>query len=216
MRWLKIADVDEGVRQTGTSSEVRRAARAEEAGTRRGAGENGSCAGRRRSSHARSPQISTAVLTLRPQRTPVPVTCRVSASPSRPFYAGARNRSATGLRRGAPEHVRQEIHAADRRSVRFIAMNCPPAGSPPAENKVARLCRNRRIWSAFAEERPGPQADRRCHDRSGPRQFTVRPDRTWLGGDRTTENTTAKDKLFLRDQGTCTPTDRRLLGGTHG
>ena len=76
-------------------------------------------------------------------------------------------------------------------------MSFPPAGSPPGRNKVARLCSQQRIWSAFAKKRGlSRKAGPPVHDDLVARDFTAaRPDRTWLTG--ITEHPTAEGKLYL-------------------
>jgi transposase InsO family protein len=75
-------------------------------------------------------------------------------------------------------------------------MSCPHAASAPG-NRVARLCSQERIWSAFAKKRglirkTGPPV----HDDLVARQFTAAaPDRTWLTD--ITEHPAAGGKLYL-------------------
>jgi transposase InsO family protein len=70
-------------------------------------------------------------------------------------------------------------------------------GVTAGENRVARLCSQQRIWSAFSKKRgltrkAGPPV----HDDRVPRQFTAEgPDRTWLTD--ITEHPTGEGKLYL-------------------
>ena len=91
-----------------------------------------------------------------------------------------------------------DIHADDPAfGYRFIADELPARGISAGENKVARLCSQQRIWSAFSKKRglnrkTGPPV----HDDLAARQFTAPgPDRTWLTG--ITEHPTAEGKLYL-------------------
>ena len=76
-------------------------------------------------------------------------------------------------------------------------MSCPPEASPPAENRVGRLCSQQRIWSVFAKKRGlNRKAGPPVHDDLVARNFTAAgPDRTWLTD--ITEHPTGEGKLYL-------------------
>jgi putative transposase len=90
------------------------------------------------------------------------------------------------------------IHADDPAfGYRFIADELPAPGITAGENKVARLCSQQRIWSAFSKKRGlSRKAGPPVHDDLVARQFTADgPDRTWLTG--ITEHPTGEGKLYL-------------------
>jgi transposase InsO family protein len=82
-------------------------------------------------------------------------------------------------------------------SARFIADELPAHGIMAGENRVARLCRQRRIWSLHARKRglsrkPNPPV----HDELFDRRFTAdRPDEKWLTD--ITEHPTEEGKRYL-------------------
>jgi transposase InsO family protein len=91
-----------------------------------------------------------------------------------------------------------DIHADDPGfGYRFIADELAARGISAGENKVARLCSQQRIWSAFSKKRGlARKAGPPVHDDLVARQFTAgRPDRTWLTD--ITEHPTAEGKLYL-------------------
>jgi putative transposase len=90
------------------------------------------------------------------------------------------------------------IHADDPGfGYRFIAGELPGRGITAGENKVARLCSQQRIWSAFAKRRGlSRKAGPPVHDDLVRRKFTAAgPDRTWLT--HITEHPTGEGKLLL-------------------
>jgi putative transposase len=61
-----------------------------------------------------------------------------------------------------------------RSGTRFIADELPARGITAGENKVARLCSQQRIWSAFAKKRGlGRKAGPPVHDDLVRREFTA-------------------------------------------
>jgi transposase InsO family protein len=143
--------------------------------------------------------IYPLVLDLAAEGIPVAVACRVLGFSKQAFYAWRR--------RPVPRRDWDEahlinaalgIHADDPAfGYRFIADELPARGITAAENKVARLCSQQRIWSSFSKKRG---LDRRAgppvHDDLVARQFTAEgPDRTWLTD--ITEHPTAEGKLYL-------------------
>ena len=150
------------------------------------------------------------VLDLAADGIPVPVTCRVLGFSKQAFYAWRKD--PVPQRDWDEAHLINaaiDIHADDPEfGHRFIADELPARGITAAENKVARLCSQQRIWSAFAKRRGltrkvGPPV----HDDLVARQFTAEgPDQTWLTD--ITEHPTGEGKLYLRDQGRVLQPDR--------
>src|SRR6185437_825341 len=139
------------------------------------------------------------VLDLAADGVPVAVTCRVLGFSKQAFYAW--KKSPVSNRDRDEAHLINaalDIHADDPAfGYRFIADELPARGISAGENKVARLCSQQRIWSAFAKRRGlSRQAGPPVHDDLVPRQFTASgPDRTWLTD--ITEHATAEGKLYL-------------------
>ena len=126
---------------------------------------------------------------------PVAVTCRVLGFSKQAFYAWRQN--PVSQRDWDDAHLinaATDIHRDDPAfGYRFIADELPAHGVRAGENRVARLCSQQRIWSAFAKKRgltrkAGPPV----HDDLIARQFTADgPDRTWLTD--ITEHPTAEE-----------------------
>jgi putative transposase len=129
---------------------------------------------------------------------PVAVTCRVLGFSKQAFYAWRQD--PVSQRDWDEAHlinVALDIHADDPGfGYRFIADELPARGTA-GENKVARLCSQQRIWSAFSKKRGlNRKAGPPVHDDLVGRQFTAAaPDRTWLTD--ITEHPTAEGKLYL-------------------
>ena len=139
------------------------------------------------------------VLDLAADGIPVAVTCRVLGFSKQAFYAWRRD---PVCQRDWDEahliNAALDIHADDPAfGYRFIADELPGRGITAGENKVARLCSQQRIWSAFAKRRGlSRKAGPPVHDDLVARQFTAAgPDRTWLTD--ITEHPTAEGKLYL-------------------
>jgi putative transposase len=139
------------------------------------------------------------VLDLAADGVPVAVTCRVLGFSKQAFYAWRQN---PVPRRDWDEahliNAALDIHTDDPAfGYRFIAGELPARGITAGENRVARLCAQQRIWSAFSKERgPAGRAGPAVHDDLVTRQFTAAgPDRTWLTG--ITEHPTGEGKLYL-------------------
>jgi putative transposase len=139
------------------------------------------------------------VLDLAADGIPVAVTCRVLGFSRQAFYAWRHN--PVRQRDWDEAHLINaavDIHADDPAfGYRFIADELPARGITAGENKVARLCSQERIWSAFSKKhglsrKAGPPV----HDDLVARKFTAAgPDRIWLTG--ITEHPTAEGKLYL-------------------
>jgi putative transposase len=139
------------------------------------------------------------VLDLAADGIPVAVTCRVLGFSTQAFYAWRKN--PVPQRDWDEAHLINaavDIHADDPAfGYRFIADELPGRGITAGENKVARLCSQQRIWSAFAKRRGlSRKAGPPVHDDLVARQLTASgPDRTWLTD--ITEHPTAEGKLYL-------------------
>jgi len=139
------------------------------------------------------------VLDLAADGIPVAVTCRVLGFSKQAFYAWRKD--PVCQRDWDDAHLINAaagIHADDPAfGYRLIADDPPARGITAGENRVARLCSQQRIWSAFSKRRgltrkAGPPV----HDDLVARQFTAdRPDRTWLTD--ITEHPTTEGKLYL-------------------
>jgi putative transposase len=129
----------------------------------------------------------------------VAVTCRVLGFSKQAFYAW-KSQPVTD-RDWADAHLINaaiDIHHDDPAfGYRFIYDELARHGVPAGENRVARLCSQRRIWSAFAKRhgvarRAGPPV----HDDLVNKVFTATgPNLTWLPD--ITEHPTAQGKLYL-------------------
>jgi putative transposase len=139
------------------------------------------------------------VLDLAADGIPVAVTCRVLGFSKQAFYAWRQN--PVPLRDWDEAHLINaalDIHADDPAfGYRFIADELPARGIIAGENRVARLCAQQRIWSAFSKKRGlARRAGPAVHDDLVARQFTAAgPDRTWLTD--ITEHPTGEGKLYL-------------------
>lgn len=139
------------------------------------------------------------VLDLAADGIPVAVTCRVLGFSKQAFYAW--RRSPVRQRDWDEAHLINaaiDIHADDPAfGYRFIADELPARGITAGENKVARLCSQQRIWSAFSKKQGlSRKAGPPVHDDLVARKFTAAgPDRIWLTD--ITEHPTAEGKLYL-------------------
>ena len=165
-RWLKLADVDGGVRPGVTSQEsaelreLRRRNRTLEQ-------ENEIPApGGRVLRPGDLPKMSyPLVLDLAADKIPVSVTCRVLGFSRQAFYAWRQNPvSQRDWDDAQLINAAIDIHGDDPEfGYRFIATSCPERGIVTAENRVARLCSQQQIWSVLAKKRGlGRKAGFRC------------------------------------------------------
>jgi putative transposase len=139
------------------------------------------------------------VLDLADDGVPVTVTCRVLGFSTQAFYKW--RKTPLTQRDWDDAHLINaalDIHADDPEfGYRFIADELPGRGIIAGENKVARLCRQERIWSIFAKKRglnrrSGPAV----HDDLVARQFGAQAaNRVWLTD--ITEHRTDEGKLYL-------------------
>jgi putative transposase len=139
------------------------------------------------------------VLDLAADKIPVAVTCRVLGFSTQAFYKWRAD--PVPQRDWDDAHLINaalDVHADDPAfGYRFIADELPARGVTAGENRVARLCSQQRIWSAFAKKRGlSRKAGPPVHDDLVGRQFTAdAPDRTWLTD--ITEHPTGEGKLYL-------------------
>jgi hypothetical protein len=135
------------------------------------------------------------VLDLAADGVPVAVTCRVLGFSKQTFYAWRADPvPARDWDEGHLINATLDVHRDDPAfGCRFIADELPARGITAGENKVARLCSQRRIWSAFAKRRGlSRKAGPPVHDDLVARQFTADgPDRD------ITEHPTGEGKLYL-------------------
>ncbi|GAA1610726.1 hypothetical protein GCM10009789_76320 [Kribbella sancticallisti] len=126
------------------------------------------------------------------------VTCRVLGFSKQAFYKWRRN--PVTHRDFDDAHLinaAREIHGDDPGfGYRFIADELPAKGVTAGENRVARLCRQERIWSVHAKQRGlNRKAGPPVHDDLMKRVFTApAPNLVWLTD---TEHATSEGKLYL-------------------
>ena len=199
-RWLRLADVDDGVRPgvtSGESAELRELKQAEQDAR---AGERDPAAGGGVLRPGDLPKMMyPLVLDLAADGIPVAVTCRVLGFSKQAFYAWRAD--PVSQRDWDDAHLINaavDIHRDDPAfGYRFIADELAGRGIPAGENRVARLCSQQRIWSVFSKKRGlNRKAGPPVHDDLVEREFTAaRPDRIWLTD--ITEHPTAEGKLYL-------------------
>lgn len=145
-------------------------------------------------------QMYPLVLGLAADKIPVAVTCRVCGFSPQAFFKWKKN--PVSQRDWDDAHlinVAYDIHAGDPAfGDRFIADELPARGIRAGENRVARLCSQQRIWSAFAKKRGlNRKAGPPVHDDLLDRRFSADvPDALWLTD--ITEYHTGEGKLYLR------------------
>ena len=154
-RWLKLADIEDGVRPGVTAASPRSCGSCG-SGTRRWSRRTRFCGGPRRSSPGRPPKMMyPLVLDLAADGNPVAVTCRVLGFSKQAFYAWRKD--PVSQRDWDDAHLINaalDIHADDPAfGYRFIADELPARGIEAGENRVERLCSLQGIWSVFAKKR---------------------------------------------------------------
>lgn len=115
---------------------------------------------------------------------PVAVACRVLGFSKQAFYRWKAN---PVTRRDVDDayliNAALQVHADDPAfGYRFIADELRQRGITAGENRVARLCRQQRIWSVFAKKRGlSRRAGPPVHDDVVARDFTATaPNSLWL------------------------------------
>lgn len=130
---------------------------------------------------------------------PVAVTCRTLGFSKQAFYRWKANPvSQRDWDDACLINAAVDIHADDPTfGYRFIADELAEAGLIAGRNRVARLCSQQRIWSAFAKKRGlNRKAGPPVHDDLVQRRFTAAGrDEIWLTD--ITEHHTAEGKLYL-------------------
>lgn len=128
--------------------------------------------------------IYPLVLDLAADGIPVTVTCRVLGFSTQPFYKWKKD--PVTQRDWDDAHLidaARAIHADDPAfGYRFIADELPARGITAGENRVARLCSQERIWSAFSKKKGlNRKAGPPVHDDLIDRRFAADgPNETWL------------------------------------
>ncbi|MFJ6199087.1 IS3 family transposase [Micromonospora sp. NPDC092111] len=199
-RWLKLADVEDGVRPGATSSE---SAELRELRRRNKVLEQENEILRRAAAYFAKeifPKMTyPLVADLAADGIPVAVTCRVLGFSEQAYYAWKKSPvTQRDLADAYLINAALDVHADDPAfGYRFIADELPARGITASANRVARLCSQQRIWSVFAKRkgltrRAGPPV----HDDLVQRRFTADiPNRLWLTD--ITEHPTAEGKLYL-------------------
>ncbi|MET8354234.1 MULTISPECIES: IS3 family transposase [unclassified Micromonospora] len=199
-RWLKLADIDEGVRPGTTGSE---SAELRELRRRNKLLEQENEILRRAAAFFAKeigPKMMYPLVgDLAADGIPVAVTCRVLGFSKQAYYTWRANPvTRRDLNDAYLINAALHIHHDDPAfGYRFIADELPAHGITAGANRVARLGKVQRIWSVFAKKkgltrRAGPPV----HDDLVQRRFTAdAPDRVWLTD--ITEHPTAEGKLYL-------------------
>ncbi|WP_429462712.1 IS3 family transposase [Microbacterium sp. ZKA21] len=200
-RWLKIADVEDGVRPGLTQAD---AAELREAKKRIRLLEQENEILRRAAaylSQASPPQMMfPLVLDLAADRIPIAVTCRVLGFSKQAFFQWRAN--PVSQRDWDNAHLTNaavDLHRDDPAfGYRFISDEIEAeAGLAASERRVWRLCSEQRLWSVFSKKRGlNRKAGPPVHDDLVLRDFTAtRPDQLWLTD--ITEHWTDEGKLYL-------------------
>jgi transposase InsO family protein len=154
------------------------------------------------------------VLDIAAGKIPVAVTCRVLGFSKQAFYAWKkspvqRDRDDAHLINSA-----RDIHADDPAfGYRFIADELPARGVTAGENRVARLCSQRQIWSVFSSAAAWPaRPGRRCTTTWWPPVHRRCPG-PYLADRHHRAPNCRGQAIPLRDQGRLVQPHRRVLDG---
>ncbi|MGP6172523.1 IS3 family transposase [Microbacterium sp. A196] len=200
-RWLKIADVEDGIKPGVTQAD---AAELREAKKRIRLLEQENEILRRAAAYLSqgvTPQMMfPLVLDLAADRIPITVTCRVLGFSKQAFFKWRAN--PVSKRDWDNAHLTNaavDIHADDPAfGYRFISDEIEAeSGLAASERRVWRLCSQQRLWSVFSKKRGlNRKAGPPVHDDLVLRDFTAtRPDQLWLTD--ITEHWTDEGKLYL-------------------
>ncbi|MDX2401493.1 IS3 family transposase [Microbacterium algeriense] len=200
-RWLKIADVEDGIKPGVTQAD---AAELREARKRIRLLEQENEILRRAAaylSQGLTPQMMfPLVLDLAADRVPIAVTCRVLGFSKQAFFRWRAN--PVSQRDWDNAHLTNaavDLHRDDPAfGYRFISDEIEAeAGLAASERRVWRLCSEQRLWSVFSKKRGlNRKAGPPVHDDLVLRDFTAtRPDQLWLTD--ITEHWTDEGKLYL-------------------
>ncbi|WP_315070760.1 IS3 family transposase [uncultured Microbacterium sp.] len=200
-RWLKIADVEDGIKPGVTQAD---ATELREARKRIRLLEQENEILRRAAaylSQASPPQMMfPLVLDLAADRIPVAVTCRVLGFSKQAFFRW--RKSPVSQRDWDNAHLTNaavDLHRDDPAfGYRFISDEIEAeAGLAASERRVWRLCSEQRLWSVFSKKRGlNRKAGPPVHDDLVLRDFTAtRADQLWLTD--ITEHWTDEGKLYL-------------------
>ncbi|MCE0510385.1 IS3 family transposase [Microbacterium sp. KKR3/1] len=200
-RWLKIADVEDGIKPGVTQAD---AAELREAKKRIRLLEQENEILRRAAaylSQASPPQMMfPLVLDLAADRIPIAVACRMLGFSKQAFFRWRAN--PVSQRDWDNAHLTNaavDLHRDDPAfGYRFISDEIEAeSGLRASERRVWRLCSEQRLWSVFSKKRGlNPKAGPPVHDDLVLRDFTAtRPDQLWLTD--ITEHWTDEGKLYL-------------------
>ncbi|WP_435873364.1 IS3 family transposase [Nocardia farcinica] len=201
-KWMRQADVDEGVKPGATTSE---SAELRELRRRNRLLEQENEVLRRAAAYLSQAQlpgkkIYPLVKELAADGIPVVVTCRVLKLARQPYYRWlASPVTAAELAEAYRANALFDAHRDDPEfGYRFLADEAGAAGEPMAGRTAWRICSANRWWSAFGKprrgsgKRPGPPV----HDDRVHRDFTAdRPNRLWLAD--ISEHRTGEGKLYI-------------------
>ncbi|MEI6231391.1 MAG: IS3 family transposase [Actinomycetes bacterium] len=199
-RWLKLADVEDGVRLGVTTVE---AVELRDAKKRiRVLEQENEILRRAAAFFARgvAPKMMyPLVQELAVDGVPVTLSCRVLGFSKQAFYKWQANPiSDRDWSDAYLINTALDIHHDDPAfGYRFIADQLAERGVTASENRVQRLCQQERIWSVFAKKRGlSRRAGPPVHDDLVDRDFTAAaPNVTWLTD--ITEHPTSEGKLYL-------------------
>jgi len=160
-KWLRRADVDEGLKPGTTTSESAELREARQADPDAGAGERGTAAGCGVSVAGEPagkmiyPLVRELAVADAPVRVPVAVTCRVLGLARQPYYRWlARPVTDAELAGAYRANALFDAHRDDPEfGHRLLVDEARAAGQTMAERTGWRICRDNRWWSAFGKRK---------------------------------------------------------------